>query len=298
MMSRAILNILSWEERCIPALEKALLELDCRLAICFIDRRYQHRTDSNRYRLEELALKLDVSVEFIVFDFDDSISSYHTIRRQIERVVELGILEVGFDITTAPRNIIWTTLSALQLAYPTVKVFYTAAERYGGWQTKEDKEPKLILNRSGIMYPDKPTCVLILTGWELARVERVFYRFEPRKAIILRDIHAKDYGEIRDVDLTFRSVTEIIPFDNKDVSDEHLRQLIDIVEPFVEKYNILCCSFGPKLGAVLLYRLVTTFESIGLAYVPAGEHNPEVSTGIGYSTNFDLNFRCLVPSSP
>jgi hypothetical protein len=133
------------------------------------------------------------------------------------------------------------------------------------------------------MYPDKPTCLVMLCGPEISRAEKMFNRFEPRKTLILRDPRAADYGEIKQLPDEYAGAVEEIIFDNTDVSKANLVLLADLVQPQIETYNVVAASLGPKMGAILLFELSEQYEQVGLSYVISGQHNLSSTSGIGNS---------------
>ena len=288
MSSSAIIIIASWEDRFLAGFQASKAAGGLRRCIFFASKRYQSRTEALRTKLIEEARKASVEVVMPVFDFGDAIQVHQNILEAIIALRRDNIQQVTFDISTAPRHFIWGILSELSCYFKIVTLRYTKAESYGDWQTDEDMAPRLVLNSSGIIYPDLPTCLVMMCGPEVARAEKMFYRFEPRRTIILRDSEASAYGAIKTFDKSDSSGVTEEPFDNKDFSDANVARLREIIGPYVGKYNILSSSFGPKLGAVVLFRLVQVHPEIALAYVPAGVHNPDLSRGIGEAQEFVL----------
>jgi hypothetical protein len=216
-----------------------------------------------------------------VFDFDDPVASYHGIKAAVSIAAAGRFTEFKFDISTARRDILWTTLSAIRQTNSSITVIYCAAGNYKGWQTEEEGDPRLVLNRSGILYPDLPTYVVLMCGIEVVRAEKLRYRFEPRGGLILRDTNVSDFGERQPFLAPSSTFTEL-EFDNKDISDTTLDYLESLLPPS-EEFNLVCGSFGPKIGAVLLDRLVERRPEIALAYVPAHRYNFQHSGGVGAS---------------
>ena len=119
----------------------------------------------------------------------------------------------------------------------------------------------------------------------------MFYKFEPRHSLILRDTDAGLHGKIRSFDYSEWINVEELTFDNKDLSDENFARLCKLVIPFIGKFNIVCSSFGPKLGSIVLFRLIRIFPEIALSYVPAGVHNIDLSKGASNVKKFLLDLK-------
>lgn len=292
-MTSTLLQVASWEDRFLAGFRASLEAGSLKQALCLASQRYQSRTAPNCSAIVQLAKLSGVDLELRVLDFGNVIEVDDAIKWSVERAINSNVDEVIFDISTAPRHIIWGVLCELAQTLPRVTLRYVKAARYGVWQTDEDLEPRLVVNCSGVMYPDLPTCLIMMCGPNVARAEKMCYKFEPRKAIILRDRDAFQYGDLRAFEYSKHSNTEEISFNNKDYSDDNLTMLIEIVKPYIGSYNIVCSSFGPKLGAILLFRLIQVYPEIALSYVPAGVHNIEVSMGVSTIHEMQLDLQAF-----
>lgn len=297
-MSKAFILIASWEDRFISGVRAVFSTEPVEQVICFASNRYEARTKENCETLSHLSKEQGANLELVRLNFGDVVQVDSAIQKCLDRLVLSKISDVIFDISTAPRHIIWGVLSALSGRFDRVEVQYVRAASYGDWQTDEDQDPRLVLNCSGIIYPDLPTCLVMMCGPEVGRAEKMFYKFEPRHTLILRDVDAASQGEVRSFDYSERSNVEELSFDNKDLADENFARLCALVHPYIGGYNIVCSSFGPKLGSILLFRLVRKFPEIALAYVPAGIHNIDLSKGASRVTHVSVNLRDDRKSEP
>lgn len=281
----------SWEDRFPAGVEQSLSEGGFDEVCCITSERYSAKTGPHRERAQRACAHANVVWDSRVFDFEDQIAAYRHLTALGKDLAVENWAEVVFDLSTAPRSIIWTLLSALRRFRPNVLIRYYRALQYGSWQTDEEGEPKLIINGSGIMYPDLPTCIVMLCGPEISRAEKMFYRFEPRKALILRDPLAAEFGSLKSMPEDYGSVVEELTFDNKDVSDGNIKRLDDLLQPYFGQYNIVTASFGPKLGALILYKLGEKREEVALSYVTSGRHNFDSTSGIGGVFDVKLDLR-------
>lgn len=288
-MTGAVLVITaSWEERFPAGSERSLGLGGVARVLVAVSERYAGETRSNRERVRRACVHAGVAHEERLFDFESQIEAY---RQVAEIAAQLGAAparSVIIDVSTMPRSIAWLLLGALRASHKQVTVRYSRALEYDDWQTSEEGDPKLIINRSGIMYPDLPTCLVMLCGPEISRAEKLCYRFEPKKALILRDPLAGNFGTVKQLPDEYRDGTSEVVFDNKDVDDENVCRLAQAIEPYRGDHNIVAASLGPKLGAILLFKLSEMYEGVGLSYVTSGRHNLSATRGLGEMRDVQL----------
>lgn len=280
-MSRAFIQIGSWEDRFVGSFHHAV---GGGIAIgqyyCLSSRRYEQRTSENRANVKSIADAAGIPTLFRFCDFGDVVELSSVMRQCVRELRSANVSDVVLDISTCPRHIIWGLLSLIEGNFDRVIVRYAKAVSYGDWQTDEDQDPRLVPNCSGVMYPDRPTCLIMLCGPDVSRAEKMYYKFEPRMAMILRDTDAHKFGRVKAFEYVKSNIDEII-FDNKRIDEDNINSLAQMAGPLLNEFNVVCASFGPKLGSVLLFQLIRRLPDIGLSYVPAGIHNEELSRGTG-----------------
>jgi|TARA_R110000787_G_scaffold231546_3_gene338928 hypothetical protein len=287
MPEAVLITIASWEERFALGVGRSLSQENFTDVVCLVSDRYADETSERRTAARLLASEAGVQYEEWQFDFEDQVECYYKMSALAqERLARAD--RVVLDISTAPRTLVWMLLGALTPAGREIFIRYSQAAEYDDWQTTEEGEPRLIINRSGIMYPDKPTCLVALCGPEISRAEKMFDRFEPRKTLLLRDPRAANYGEIKRLPNDYGGTVQEIVFDNTDTSDANLSRLEELVQPQIEGHNVVAASLGPKMSAILLFKLSQRYEQVGLSYVVSGQHNLASTSGIGQSTDLTL----------
>ena len=292
-MTTTLINIASWEERFKAVALQQLSEGGVTRVVTIASARFQEKTHANRKEVRKKADEMGADYNEWIFDFDEPIECFRSVRRVVNDTLQPGD-NVKFDISTARRDLLWHILSFVSRFSKEVELLYCTGSSYGGWQTDEEGEPRLVLNRSGIMFPDIPTYLIVMCGPEISRAVKLYDRFEPRCTLILRDINASAFGELKSFPDTSRGDIRELPFDHKDVSDQNLASLQAIIDPVVPHFNVICASFGPKMGAALLHRLTQNVPSVGLAYVPSRTYNFSHCRGVGALVHVDLS---LAPSN-
>lgn len=281
----------SWEGRFELGMRASIDAGDIRDLVCLYSLRYQDETLPKITQLKKYCSEKGVQLSEKGFDFEDQVAALRCVE-ELTRSIELGASrEIVFDVSTTPRPILWSILDGLSKAHENIVVRYYAGQHYGDWQTNEEGEPRLVLRRSGIMYPDQPTTLILMCGPEISRAEKMCFQFEPRAVHILRDPRASQYGTVRQLPPEYRSIVHEIEFDNKDLSEQNFRILSQLVDSLLEPSeanNVVAAALGPKLGALLLYRLSSERPDVGLSYVVSGKHNPSATTGLGPCTDIEL----------
>ena len=286
---RTLLATASWEERYVLGVRASVETEDIERAIVFYSSRYANETEPQTKELEEFCRSRGTEFAAYKFDFEDQVATLRAVEAALKSLPAGDTHGLLFDISTTPRPVLWSVLEALGAKRDTVTIRYYPGGSYGDWQTDEEGEPRLVLRRSGIMYPDQPTALVMLCGPEISRAQKMCLQYEPKSVHILRDPRADNYGEIRRLPHEYRSVAREIEFDNKDVGDANYRVLEELATKLLEAgNNVVAAALGPKLGALLLFRLSREHPEIGLGYVVSGRHNRTATTGLGTRTDIAL----------
>jgi hypothetical protein len=287
MTGDTLITVASWEERSPAGVERSLGAGAISTVVCVASTRYKEETRAARDRIARACEHAGVAHEPYIFDFEDQVVTFRKVTAIAEKLASSRVI---FDISTAPRSIIWTLLGVLKSTLDSVTIRYSRALEYAAWQTSEEGEPKLIINRSGIMFPDLPTCLVILCGPEISRAEKLCYQFEPKTALILRDTDASDFGDVKNLSRDYAEIAQEINFDNKDLTTPNMEVLHSVIAPFIGTHNIVAASLGPKLGSLVLFQLLERHEDIALSYVTSGKHNLNSTKGIGIQSDVELIF--------
>lgn len=195
---------------------------------------------------------------------------------------------VHIDITTMPRDIIWTLLFFLNQRSNQVLIRYYKPESYHDtWLSKEPLSPRLLLKHSGIIELGKPQCVVIITGFDEERTRQIVSKFEPQKVVLCiqkgeqfnntnRNESSRHELICKNVGVLDVSSVEIDCY-GKDFGE----QTIDNVISSLSDYNIIISSFGPKPSAIGVYMAYQKHQEVALCYVPCKEYNKDYCKGIG-----------------
>lgn len=217
---------------------------------------------------------------------DDPVNIYELINSLIDDISNEDIFHL--DITTMPRDIIWTLLFAFNQCNNHVNIRYYQPESYdGNWLSKEPFSPRLLLKHSGLIELGKQTCVVIITGFDLDRTKLIVSKFEPQKVILCSQTGSQHNNETRNSKSIHEKVCRDIGI--TDVEHEEIDSYADdfgqkaisrIIERLTPTYNVILTSLGPKPSAVAAYLTYIEYPMIALCYVPCREYNKDYSKGI------------------
>ncbi|NCQ62851.1 MAG: hypothetical protein GW757_02825 [Alphaproteobacteria bacterium] len=291
---KTLLVTASWEDRYSLGVRASVESEKVDKVVVLYSLRYANETGPITRELEVFCRSRGTQFVTKGFDFENQVATM----RAVSETVSLSSIgdapNLIFDISTTPRPVLWSALDALESMRTSVGIRYYAGGNYGSWQTDEEGEPRLVLRRSGIMYPDQPTALILLCGPEISRAHKMCLQFEPKSVHILRDPRAANYGEIRHLPHEYYSIAREKEFDNKDLSDANYHTIDKMTLDLLDAgNNVVAAALGPKLGALLLFRLSREQPEVGLSYVVSGRHNRSATTGLGDRADMDLSLKNL-----
>jgi hypothetical protein len=152
------------------------------------------------------------------------------------------------------------------------------------WLSREPDNPRLLLKHSGIMAFGKPTMLVIITGFDPERTRQLINFYEPKRTILFLQVGNQFDNDSRNT--TESHLKECIGITDYEYypidaysEDFGFSTIASILNKYVEDYNIVATSLGPKLTGLSLYRYNHLNDSIGLTYVPCKEYNLSYSKG-------------------
>ena len=204
--------------------------------------------------------------------------------------------KIQLDITTMPRDILWTLLFFFSQYSNHVDVRYYQPCSYNDtWLSREPANPRFLLKHSGIVELGKPTCLVVITGFDTERTKQIVKKFEPQRIILCIQegeqfgnsnrnkgiIHKRSCNLLGSTNVT---ITQINAY-----SDDFGFGTINSLLNELSKYNVILASFGPKPSAIGAYLAYQHHPNIALCYVPCKEFNKEYCKGLG--NLFKMSFK-------
>lgn len=270
-----------WEERFVDGVLLDIDEFSPSKILIPYSNEYADRTFRYREKIAEKARYLKIEYIEKELDYSDSVVLYKSLLNFLENNNVFFSTCVRFNITTSPREIIWYILHFLSEKKNRTQFTYFRPKSYGDYISRDARPPRLVLKRSGIAYPDKPTCILALAGYDIERLQHLLQRFEPKLMFIA--CQTGDQFENHSRQQTIKNLESEtilhIDFDCYDLSDNAVHFLFNYLQEYLEEYNIIAASLGPKPGALTLFKLTQLCPEIGLVYIPSGDYSEKYSVG-------------------
>lgn len=222
----------------------------------------------------------------IDIDPSNHVTSWRTIQETFSCIQPES--KIILDMTTMPRQIIWACLHFLEHAKVEVKCIYYRPETYGKWLSGDNGKPKLLFRHSGIAYPDRSTCLLLFTGFDLERTNQIVEAFEPAKVILIAPSGDQlDNAERCISSITGRAETVVSSLDAYSEIKILRDNLIELISDDTEHFNVIATTMGPRCSAVALYALNRSMPEVGLSYASSHLYNESYSSGIDYNSTFE-----------
>lgn len=281
MSDRILFAPAGWEERFELGVGIDILEFNPTKVVVPFSTEYAERTLPFRAKVSQRAQDVGITYVEAELDYRNVVSQYNGLLSLFEAHVFTSEF-IRFNATSAPRDLIWHALHFLNTKKIDADFSYFRPTSYGTYVSRDARSPRFMLKRSGIAYPDLPTCILALSGYDEERLSQLRHRYEPKKMLIGRQIGSQLGNDPRNVsvDLEPHDGVECFDFDAFDISDESVKLLSAKLDQLPEPHNIIAASLGPKPSAATLFKLTELRPEIGLVYIPAGDYNPDYSQGI------------------
>ncbi len=280
-----LFTVLGWEERFLLSTYHILenYNIDKAYLICFTDYVHMNNMDKNRKAINELLIEKNIDFNIIELEYGDSISNWKKLDVFFNNV---ETQEVIMNITTFPRETIWTFLFFLRLSSPNVTYVYYKPKSYDtgeGGLTKNHKSPRLLFKHSGVFDMDKKLALFIITGFDHNRTDLLIEHYEPAKVIYLSQKGEQFENMKRNCGICPKTAyenveIENIAFDSYDINESY-KAMVELIKSSSD-YNIIITSQGPKTSAISTYLAYLENRNVALAYVPAREFSGEYSFGL------------------
>ena len=285
----------SWEERTLLGFERSLSDLDPIKVVSIQKENPINGTEISRNieKLQDLCKQRNITYKELLWSNSPAINNLNLDNYLKEEVLDGHNIHI--DISTMPRDIIWTFLSLFKHYENHVNIRYYEPDSYNEiWLSKEPYSPRLLLRHSGIIVMGKPTCVIVITSFDVERTKQIVSKFEPQKVVLCvqkgnqflnktRNQKIKHEMVCRDV-----GVNDILSVEIDSFSKDFGKCVINEILDSLSDYNVILTSFGPKLSSIGAYMAYLNHPEIALCYVPCKEYNLDYSKGIGklYTISF------------
>ena len=291
----SLITTASWERRFETGTEKVIQTYRPRQILMFYYSEYIEWTRSSQESLKALCDQSQIIFIPVEISFANPVESWNEINSQIGGF-QGDSQNVLVDITTMPRETIWTIFFLLRTTAAKIQYIYHQPVKYNtDWLSRDPGRPRLVFKLSGVASLGKPTALVITTGFDPERTRQLMRFFEPRTVFL--GIQTGDQFDNqsqnaewhhKELQSEYQEFT-VNEFDIDAYTSDHGGEAVrQIIASSNEKYNMIMSSLGPKLTSVSLFRVHEEFPETALAYAPSGDFNRNYSTGIKESISGDL----------
>lgn len=293
-MSKTVVTVASWEPRFWLGLQSILTDKGIAAITLYYMKEYADRTKQVREMAKGLAEQKNLAVSEIQLSFQCPQATWSAIGSYVSNKLDSND-SIMLDITTMPREVTWCNLFWLEQSHAFVEFIYHQPESYGAdWLARDPEEPRLVYKLAGLPKVGLGSALVMVTGYDTDRTLQAIDYFEPSLVVLAVQTGQQFQNNERNVIKHTRgrlgSACEVIDIDAYG-TDQGYAQLRIKVSEVHEKYNVILCSFGPKLSAMSLYRLQREFKRISLAYIRYRDYSEQYSQGIGDATAGVLYFQ-------
>lgn len=281
----AIITFASWEDRFYLGFEKNLQSNSTANVYMYYYKEYAKRTADNRIKVTQLCKKNKINLKFTEIVTKSPADTWRIYENELSGP-NLTSRNVLVDISTMPRESIWSIFYFLEKAEANIHYIYYRPEQYNGeWLSRDPENPRLLFKHSGIAQLGRPIGLILITGFDPDRTLQLINFFEP-KFVLLGIQSGRQFESnrrnIRAHQSLLKGQFNIKSFRLDAYSKDHGQADIENeVIKYLDNYNIVMSSLGPKTSAVSLYNVCKKFPEIALAYAPSREFNIDYSHGIG-----------------
>ena len=287
----AIICVAGWEERFVQGITQDLATFRPDRVAMLIFSEYAEVTAANRETVQKAAAERGCIWEEVILRREPK-ETWTNLRTYFSDETWKG-RDVLLDITTMPRETIWWTVGFLLENGCRIEVVYHQASSYSkDWLTRDTDEPRLLYQYSGIAKLGKPTCLLLLNGFDTDRALQIIQYFEPALILLGIQVGSQFGNEEKNAipgERIRQQMRAVKTFSVDAYSpDFGHADILGAVLPVLDDFNVVAASLGPKTSAISLFRLVQQYPQIALAYAPSREFNMEYSEGIGAALSGSL----------
>lgn len=282
---RIVLTCASWEDRFRLGFERNLTAEHADRAIVYFYDKFASWTQANRDTVKALCAAKQVEFFEKELFVDDPAVNWRQLQADVAQLVGENA-QVRVDISTMPRELIWTAFWSLETIVATVRYIYHLPSQYNSeWLSRDPGRPRLVYKLSGVSQLSRRTALVVVTGYDSQRTGQLIRFYEPATTLVglqIGDMNKGNHDRMQEQRKQFGGDSSIQVFDVDAFAPDHgLNVLGQKIQGILASHNVIVSSLGPKLSAVSLYQLHRRHPEIGIAYAPSGEFNRDYSSGIG-----------------
>lgn len=246
--------------------------------------RSENSSDNIEDNLEKLRRLLESkcdTVKIVEGSVSDAVKQFRAIK---DAVLEEGILNscqaITIDSTTFNREALLVAMGLIRTNYPSpmIRVLYVSPIDHGKWLSRGFREVRSIIGFPGVQRADKPTTLVVLTGFEPDRVTKIVEEHGPDKVLLGfgNPPTQKSFlsRNVADQEKLVFSKQEVQKFDFPANSIEACHHCLELLlRDELPSHNVIIAPMSTKLSTLGAYLTAEAHPEIQLTYGVPGEYN-------------------------
>lgn len=291
-----LITVASWEERFIIGLKDLVANSRPQKVLMYHFEEYDEYSKVNRATVEQLCKDNAASLGSVSLSFREPVRTWSTIydTLKFDTLKGKGVI---IDFTTMPRETLWTILNLLEGSSAVIEYVYHRPRRYNtDWLSRDPGKPRLVYKLGGESKLGARTVLLVITGYDPERVEQLVRFFDPFYTLLGVQTGEQFNNQSMNVDKykQYERQSGFATFELDAYRGDHgFGTIEEKLLGYLDQFNIVMSSLGPKPSAIALYRLKKKYPQTSLAYAPSNEFNREYSYGIGEKCSGQLDVGSL-----
>ena len=261
-------------------------------------------TKKNLYGMVESLARVSDSVHVIEGSWLSAVGQLREIRETIYQFEMDSGNDIVCDCTTFNREALLTMLLLLRSRFVECRyeMVYCSPKRHGDWLSSGYRSVRNVMGFTGNPSASRPTVLVVLSGFEPHRTQRLIEEHEPYK-VLLGFGDPSTAPEFLDRNLAeqqlIRSRQDVDEFRFAASNIEECRmQLKEMLAEYINRFNVVLAPMSTKFSSVACMLVAEEYPDIQITYCLPGKYNIEnYSDGVNSVFTETLRPRLTVSDS-
>ncbi|WP_245442720.1 hypothetical protein [Methylobacterium terrae] len=282
---------------------RSLMDADVCRCTCFVSSRRSERTEGN---LAEFRQRFpSASVEEL--ETSDPLATAQRLFNVLSaEVAATGFRDLVLDITSFRREELLMLLAVLRTlslsSSEKSEILYVGAGVMADWLSGQVTSLRSVVGYAGEMWPSRPTCLVVLIGFEFSRARSIIENYEPKTLILGKgllaesinpELGARNNDFFRELHSQYDNVAETFEFSARDPfsTADKLEQVV----PLDASSNVIVAPLHTKLSTLGAGLFASRHPEVQVCYASVDTYNELEYSTIGtetFSIGLDALVRC------
>ena len=186
---------------------------------------------------------------------------------------------ITVDITTFNREALLVAIALLRddIRNSRIRTLYVKPQGMGPWLSRGFRYMRNVMGFSGVQDPSRPTVLVVLSGFEPERTNKIIEMHEPARVLLgIGDPPTDEKFRQRNLDaqklVRARQHTNEFVFPAND-TEACSKALEKLVGPLIEHNNVVLAPMSTKLSTLATYLFAERHPEVQITYCVPGEYN-------------------------